>query len=109
MEVIAALMVIAIIVTVAFNGDETLWKGFENASLMEKAAFVGHGALDDATHQVGLGVVQPATEFLSENLWVKVSTSNFSNGLWVVNAAVYKENTDDQPMFVFQTLQASKK
>lgn len=109
MEVLAALMVIAIIATVGLNGDKTVWKGVEDASLMEKAALVGHGALEEETQKVVLGNVHPVDAFQSGKLWVTVSMNKYSNGLWVVNAAVYQENTDDQPLLVFQTLQAAKK
>ncbi len=108
LDVLTALLVVAIIATTSLNGDVSMLSSTGNAKLFESAALVGHGALDEEVALIRSGTGKSANEFQSENLWVRVSSEKDSDNLWVVTAAVYEKDTDVQPLLVFQTLQAAK-
>ncbi len=111
LDVLVALMVLAIVMTFDLNGEVTTWRGNERAILLEEAALAGHSALDTSLAQLVAGQVLPGVAYFTDHLdslVTRVNAQKDANGLWEVSAIVYVANQPDQPLVEFQTLQAVK-
>lgn len=106
-EVVLAMFVLTIALTVGWNADVTALYSFARANALQTAAMVGESALQHAQSELAkYGKVASWSDLGNPTTETRVQTQELALGLWGVTVTVYQKQHIEQPQVVLQTVQA---